>query len=416
MNQRRRVLAISAFLLMLTSAFIDNLRGSLIPLLHEQLNLGFAMVGGMMLSVAGLAGAFFNTRLLTVERRAGVRGLILFAVGLIMVAMVLATQVTGIISLGLMAIPLGGAIASMGTISNLLLVMSSDTGKSLASDASLDARSAHRAKMMAGLHLMFGVGSLLAPAVAAFAINRHWPWPWIIALPLPLLAAPLFWTIRMDSSHSSHTPKSGSDKISGLPPAPMAESMWHNISRAEWFIVAIFLAYVTGEVLTSMWMPSFLMAHFGLTYENANQTSAGFFVVFSMARLAVVILVREKFHKPFIYVPLLIAAVAMIGASLFSQPGEADSALIFLFPAAGIIGPFFPMMLARVSVIYNHSWQRLTVVILTTMQVALALSHLVLGTIFDQLGAQRAYLIPPVLLIFAGVGAWKFLRLAPNLR
>ena len=100
----------------------------------------------------------------------------------------------------------------------------------------------------------------------------------------------------------------------------------------------------------------------------------------------------------------------MIGGSLFSQPGEANGALIFLFPAAGIIGPFFPMMLARVSVIYNHSWQRLTVVILTTMQLALALSHLVLGAVFDQLGAQRAYLIPPLLLIFAGVGAWKFLK------
>ena len=159
-----------------------------------------------------------------------------------------------------------------------------------------------------------------------------------------------------------------------------------------------------------MWMPAFLIAHFGLSYENANQKAAGFFMVFSLARLGVLILMRDKFHKPFIYVPLFAAATAMIAATVISQPGQADSALVFLFPAAGMIGPFFPMMLARVCTIYNKSWQRLTVIILTTMQVALALSHLILGAVFDHLGAQRAYLIPPLLLLIAGVGAWAFLR------
>jgi len=81
-----------------------------------------------------------------------------------------------------------------------------------------------------------------------------------------------------------------------------------------------------------------------------------------------------------------------------------------------MIGPFFPMMLARVCTIYDKSWQRLTVIILTTMQVALALSHLILGAVFDHLGAQRAYLIPPLLLLIAGVGARVFLRKDPSLR
>ena len=414
MIQRRRALITSAFLLMLAAAFIDNLRGSLIPLLHDGLELDFALAGAMLLTVAGISGGLFNSQLLNIERRTGVRGLIVFSVGLTVIMAILATQVRGPSSLGMMAIFLGGAITSMGTISNLLLLMASE-GKIASSDEasrtnpqnSLDVRSARRAKMMAGLHLMYGLGSLVAPAVATISVGRGWPWPSMFILPLAMLVPVMIMTLPMDEKHSGTSPGM---KPPGLPPEKKTHGIWHNVSSGEWFVVAIFLAYVTGEVLTSMWMPAFLIAHFGLSYENANQKAAGFFMVFSLARLGVLILMRDKFHKPFIYVPLFAAATAMIAATVISQPGQADSALVFLFPAAGMIGPFFPMMLARVCTIYNKSWQRLTVIILTTMQVALALSHLILGAVFDHLGAQRAYLIPPLLLLIAGVGAWAFLR------
>jgi fucose permease len=420
MIQRRKALLTSAFLLMLAAAFIDNLRGSLIPLLHDHLELDFALAGAMLLTVAGISGGLFNSQLLNIERRTGVRGLIVFSVGLTVIMAILATQVRGPLSLGMMAIFLGGAITSMGTISNLLLLMASE-GKIPSSDEasrtnplnSLDVRSARRAKMMAGLHLMYGLGSLVAPAVATISVGRGWPWPSMFILPLAMLVPVMIMTLPMDEKHSGTSPGMNPP---GLPPEATTHGIWHNVSGGEWFIVAIFLAYVTGEVLTSMWMPAFLIAHFGLSYENANQKAAGFFMVFSLARLGVLILMRDKFHKPFIYVPLFAAATAMIAATVISQPGQADSALVFLFPAAGMIGPFFPMMLARVCTIYNKSWQRLTVIILTTMQVALALSHLILGAVFDHLGAQRAYLIPPLLLLIAGVGAWVFLRKDPSLR
>ena len=411
MIPRRKALTGSAFLLMLAAAFIDNLRGSLIPHLHDHLSLSFAVAGGMLLTVAGLSGAIFNSQLLVIEQRRGIRGLVFFSVGLAVLTALMATQVRGAVTLGVMAIFLGGAITSMGTISNLLLVLASENKKEFSDEstaaATLDARSARRAKMMAGLHLMYGVGSLCAPAVAAFAMGRNFPWPWMFVLPLMLVVGPVILTSKMDSGHSGSTPKTSP---SGIPGGKKSQGMWHNITPTEWLIVAIFLAYVAGEVLTSMWMPSFLIAHFGLSYKDANQMSAGFFVVFSLARLAVLIFMRDKFHKPFIYVPLIITALMMITATIFSRQGQNQSVLIFFFPAAGIIGPFFPMMLARVCTIYNKSWQRLTVVILTTMQIALALSHLILGTVFDHLGAQRAYLIPPLLLLTAGIGAWGFLR------
>ncbi|NBQ53462.1 MAG: hypothetical protein EBU49_07785 [Proteobacteria bacterium] len=82
MIQRRRALLTSAFLLMLAAAFIDNLRGSLIPLLHDHLELDFALAGAMLLTVAGISGGLFNSQLLNIERRTGVRGLIIFSVGL----------------------------------------------------------------------------------------------------------------------------------------------------------------------------------------------------------------------------------------------------------------------------------------------------------------------------------------------
>jgi fucose permease len=403
---RTNKLVISAFLLMLASAFTDNLRGSLIPLLHNELGLSFAITGGMLLTVAGISGAIFNAQLLRIEDRRGIRGLVLFSVSLMILSAILAINVNSATTLALMSIPLGGAITALGTTSNLLLVMGSDgkTQPSHSPDASpgtsLDSRSARRAKMLAGLHLMYGAGALTAPAIASLAFAKNLAWPCLFLVPLVLLSMPVAWTMRSGSKR---------DRTKGHHSGSPDGSIWRGISATEWFIVGIFLAYVTGEVLTSMWMPSFLMDHFGLEFDRANTVSAGFFLTFSTARLLVVIFMRDRFHKPLVYLPLILAGAIMIAGSFLSTRGNPSSPLVYLFPLAGIIGPFFPMMLARVSTIYHQTWQRLTVVILTTMQVALALSHVVLGAVFDELGAQHAYLIPPALLMIAGCGALLFL-------
>jgi MFS family permease len=405
---------VSAFLLMLASAFADNLRGSLIPLLHNELGLSFALTGGMLLTVAGISGAIFNAQLLRIEDRGGIRGLVFFSVSLMILSAILTIKVDSAATLALMSIPLGGAITALGTTSNLLMVMGSDgktqptqsAGNSPSAslkaslDVSLDARSARRAKMLAGLHLMYGAGALIAPAIASLAFAKNLAWPWLFLVPVALISMPVAWTMRLGPKRDR--PK---DRQSGS----TSPSIWRGISATEWFIVGIFLAYVTGEVLTSMWMPSFLMDHFALEFDVANTVSAGFFLTFSTARLLVVIFMRDRFHKPLVYLPLILAGAIMLAGSFLSTRGNSSSPLVYLFPLAGIIGPFFPMMLARVSTIYHQTWQRLTVVILTTMQVALALSHVVLGAVFDELGAQRAYLIPPALLMIAGCGALLFL-------
>lgn len=407
---RTNKLVVSAFLLMLASAFADNLRGSLIPLLHNELGLSFALTGGMLLTVAGISGAIFNAQLLRIEDRGGIRGLVFFSVSLMILSAILTIKVDSAATLALMSIPLGGAITALGTTSNLLLVMGSDvktqpsqsagTSPSASLEASLDTRSARRAKMLAGLHLMYGAGALTAPAIASLAFAKNLAWPWLFLVPVALISMPVAWTMRLGPKRDR--PK---DRQSGS----TSPSIWRGISATEWFIVGIFLAYVTGEVLTSMWMPSFLMDHFALEFDVANTVSAGFFLTFSTARLLVVIFMRDRFHKPLVYLPLILAGAIMLAGSFLSTRGNSSSPLVYLFPLAGIIGPFFPMMLARVSTIYHQTWQRLTVVILTTMQVALALSHVVLGAVFDELGAQRAYLIPPALLMIAGCGALLFL-------
>ncbi|NDE14878.1 MFS transporter [bacterium] len=409
MNPKRKTLVVSAFLLMLASAFTDNLRASLIPLLHNELGMSFAHTGGLLLTVAGVAGALFNTQLLRIEDHQGIRGIVFFAASLMLLTAVLAIQVSGAATLALMSIPLGGAITSLGTVSNLLMVMGSETGETPdrahdTSTTTLDARSARRAKMLAGLHLMYGAGALTAPAIAGLAFAKNLAWPWIFSVPLTLIAMPAIWSLRLGPGKQTSATRLKNGETSARLP------LWRGMSPAEWFVVAIFLAYVTGEVLASMWMPSFLMDHFKLDFEHANKTSAGFFLTFSVARLLVVIFMRERFHKPLVYFPLILGACLMITGIVLSQPGKSSSGLVFLFPLAGIIGPFFPMMLARVSTLYHESWQRLTVVILTTMQVALALSHVILGAVFDELGAQRAYLIPPALLIIAGCGSFAFLK------
>ncbi len=395
---------------MLASAFTDNLRASLIPLLHNELGISFALTGGMLLTVAGIAGAIFNTQLLRIEDRHGIRGLVYFASALMILTAILALQVNSAATLALMAIPLGGAVTCLGTASNLLMVLGSGTGGDRPGDpdhsaSTLDLRSARRAKMLAGLHLMYGAGALTAPAIAGLAFAQGFTWPWLFVVPLVLVALPAAWSRRMGPGNAKTRERSAESTNDAK-----KNSLWHGMSRTEWFVVAIFLTYVTGEVLTSMWMPSFLMDHFHLDFAQASNLSSGFFLTFSVTRLLVVIFLRDRFYKSLVYLPLVTGSLLMFAGSFLARPGDASGTLVYLFPLAGIIGPFFPMMLARVSTIYHDSWQRLTVVILTTMQIALALSHVILGAVFDELGAQHAYLIPPALLMIAGCGSFMFLR------
>lgn len=414
MTTTNRPILISAFLLMLASAFVDNLRGSLIPLLHQDLQLGFAVVGGMLLTVAGLAGAVFNSRLLVVENKFGIPGLVFYGVGLLMLAAIFSFSVTGALTLAVMSIPLGGAITSMGTSANLMLVMSKGDKIKHRPEEGFEQQTATRARMMAGLHMMYGVGSLAAPATASLFVSHDISWSWLFLIPMTLILFPIGAVVRERKFKASL----GHGKRSDGQSHEEFDSRLEEKSPKkfqEWFVVAIFLAYVAGEVLTSMWMPSFLIHHMQLDYKYANKMAAGFFIVFSLARLGVFLGVRDRFPRWLAYGPLIAAGLLMIYANIMASPGPGNtdsrtSWLLLAFPAAGMIGPFFPMMLAHVSTVFHERWQQLTVIILTSMQIALAVSHVTVGALFDKLGPRLAYFVPPTLLIIAGFGTFLFMH------
>lgn len=409
----RRWLFISSFLLMLASAFVDNLRGSLIPILYDELHIGFATIGAMILTIAGLAGAVFNSQLLKIEGKYGPSGLIFYSVGLLGLSSVGFLHVTNTLTLATAAIPLGGAITSMGTSANLLLVLSSSHKIKRDESRSRDSQTASRARMMAGLHLMYGVGSLAAPAAAGFFASRAIPWQWLFMIPICLTLIPVGTGVAARSQVANH--ETSNMNTAGA----TKQELSRREKIAQWVVVGIFLTYVTGEVLTSMWMPSFLIHHLKLDYQSASQMAASFFIVFSVARLGVILTMKNKFYQWLVYAPLLIAGLLMVFANVTTIPitNSATSMwLLWIFPAAGIIGPFFPMMLAYVSSVFEENWQNLTVIILTSMQVALALSHIVVGNLFDTLGPQLAYLIPPVLLITAGIGTFAFMSIQEKSR
>jgi hypothetical protein len=71
------------------------------------------------------------------------------------------------------------------------------------------------------------------------------------------------------------------------------------------------------------------------------------------------------------------------------------------FCLAGVLGPFFPLLLARISRVFPEVAAKLTIWVLTVVQGTLAVLHLTVGWLTDRWGITHAYQLPAFFLLLA---------------
>ncbi len=353
---------ISGLLVLVIEAFFDNVRGPLIPVFTQTLNIDYSkaslfVVWGCFLAV------FFTLLLLPLMAKYPLRKISLSLCALSAIAVGFSFLVRGFLTLNFFAVIVGAVVALMGVLCNILVVEGTDLH--------------HRSRAMCMLHMMYGFGSLVAPLVVRFFLERGINWPWVFVAILPVI---ILTSILLRVS----LPAQEKDRVQ--------VSLSAHLTALQWMIVVTFSIYVSGEVMTSMWMVTYLVESQSLSVAQAAPYLSGFFLVMALSRGLCFLSLRPSLEG-------IVLGLSLVLALFFFILGR--SGHLWAFPLVGLLGPYFPLYLSRISRSFPEEAHRLTVWILSAMQLALGLFHLFVGKLTDKLGVHVAYWLPPVLFVAA---------------
>jgi hypothetical protein len=231
---------------------------------------------------------------------------------------------------------------------------------------------------MAALHTMFGLGSFIAPLAARAAMEGSDQWSIVFLGAIPFLiciSLYLMFGVRGDHDMAVRTLEASDLQSKNL--------------SLDMQIVGVQIFYVLGEVLTSMWMTSYLIDQ-GLPISEATVYLAAFFLMITLLRATCSLFVKTAWIIPILISSLLLALVAGFIGRMGFYWGLA---------AVGLLGPFFPLYMAQISLWFPSKQTKLTVWIVSGMQIMLGLLNLIVGQTAVALGLSVAYWIPMVMLV-----------------
>jgi fucose permease len=347
----------AGFGLLLCSSFLDSLRGPLLPVLSAELSMDYEqvslfLVGGYLSAMAFGRFVVFLIGRFSFQKVAARLSLLAPLTAL------LAYQVQGLTTLIVFGALVACTSASVGSTANLFILSGTE--------------SAYRARFYGLLHAMYGLGSQAAPWAlgACMAAGRDWrELVVIIAVPFLALGAWVQWGLPVEKAPSEETA------------APIA-FRWVSL---QGLLVVAFCAYVAGEVLCSMWLVAFLVEIQSLSIEAATPYATGFFIVLMLSRLGLFWVKSAALEKALIRLSLLVGLVGFV----LGLNGWA-----FGFALTGCIGPYFPLVLARISRVMPREAPGLTLRILIAVQGTLAACHFGMGAMAKEWGLAAAYRAP----------------------
>lgn len=371
-------LLVVGLLLLLLGAYLDSMRGPLLPLITADLNISYGL-SSAFLAVGNLAGIVATLSMLPILNRFSevrITQLIsVFSIGLVIYSFF----VHAYDPLLVLAAGIGIAVALLGAMANVLTVRGSQ------------GRTPYQ--QFCGLHAMFGLGSFLAAMVTSLVVAESKPWPWALVLVAPVSLLCYFLVSTKNQSSESA-------------PAASVQIQSSRLSQTQVFMVGLFGIYAAGEVMTSMWMPSYLVVVHHWQPAVASRAAGGFFFLIFFTRVLSMIFWRPRFTIPLIWASLLIpAAVLLIG--LLGRPE--------ILPLAGCIGPFFPLYLGRLTVSFPSQWRAITIWVIVALQVTLGSLHLTIGAVTTYVDMQTAYWIPLGLVLLTASLFWFYRRLENQL-
>lgn len=360
--------------LMALASYLDNVRGPLFPLIGKSLGLNYAH-SSWLFTAGNLAAIVVSFWLLQATRRHPEKVLVVQTLALAVAAVLASFLVTSFGGLVAFAAVLGAAIQANGALANLWTLRHSQPEA--------------LGRRLCGLHMFYGFASMLGP-MAVDAILRFtpsWRWPFLVALP----AIPwMLWAVRRDAEGAA-APAPENGPIDTRRPTPFE----------RFLLLGTVSLYVAAEVFTSAWLVAYLVGARGFTVEKASPYLAGFFLCLGLTRAACFWRLDERRERAALAVTLLLAAGAFFLGHRVSP---------VFFPLVGILGPFFPIFMARMSRRFPTYSKEITQHFLLAMQVTLAVGHWLVGRAADRFGLEATYYGPSILILLVFVGFSSFER------
>jgi MFS family permease len=355
----------AGFASLFAAAFIDNARGPVLPVLCAQLDIPYE-TAGLFLMIGNVAAVLVTFALGRLLPRIGDRKAAIITSWLAVIPGLLAPFISSKASLLSLGLLLGASVSLVGSLSSILTVRGSPLHA--------------RGRFVAMQQVMYGIGSLIAPLLFSALAHAEKPWWW-------LFTGSSMVTLLLGFTYLRILPAETMDSV----PKPSKDP------RTAWdasavLMLVMFSFYVAGEVLASMWMSTLMVGQQNFKPEAAAQYQMGFFLIMGLTRFLCFLLVRPQYE-------LMVQVACLLFGALFGILGQQGYS--WALPLMGVVGPFFPLTIARISTKFPETWKQMMMNVYVCMQLMLALMHVSVGRVADTLGIGQAFLLAPSFLLIA---------------
>lgn len=356
-----------AYFTLLSLSLIDNARGPAYPDILEYFNMSNSR-GAFLFAWASFAGLLSNLTARWWLPKLGVVNGAMVALFLIALGSFFfgEAQNHGVWLLDFASFVLGLGFGTASVSMNLLIAKG--------------APPLRRRQFFAGLHSIYGFGSLSAPLLLSVFIAASFDWAsffrWFALVPLITLTLAFFQVQRSTRGKE----KIKKEKKSLAPPITLSHRLSYGL---------VFGLYVASEIIVSSRLVLFLYSAKDVDLLTARTALSVFFLTLLGGRLLFAVVPIKGTGKSWL-IGSCLSTIALYFLSLTVHP--------LLLAFSGLtMSYFFPVAMDWLTQIFNEGLEWMTASVLTTISVTLVLMHLGFGVIADYLGIDMAMALIPLL-------------------
>lgn len=262
----------------------------------------------------------------------------------------------------------GLSLGIVGLIPNVLVPLGSSAEK--------------KQQLLAGLHAMYGVASLLSPLIAAGVqlVTGTWRWTFVVATLAPL-------SLIFYSLHSSHK---NLHKKSELTAEFRKQNRKKNL-KPQMFLALMVSFCVAAEIMVSSRLALFMRREWNFDMERSSLYVTWFFVCMLIGRSLFAIVKFPTSIRNQLAASTALSAICIF-LGIHAHP-------FFLALVGFTVAPFYPMSIAWISSKFPHDLDTAVSYMMTTDSVMLVLMHLSVGWLTDHFGIAQALYLGPVCLL-----------------
>lgn len=355
-----------AYFTLLSQSIIDNARGPAYPDILTDFSIN-ASRGSWLFAWASLAGLVANATarwwLPKVEAViATIASLLLMSLGSLLFSY---SKEIGVFALDLSSIIMGLGMGGANVAMNLLIARGTPLS--------------HRRQFYAGLHSVYGLGSLSAPLLLSFYISSGGEWSsffiWLSLLPFIILSLSL-----LKYSELAHESIDFSKPRARLA-APIKLS-----SRLAYGCVFAF--YVASEIVISTRLVIYLTSSHNINITDARMALSFFFLALLAGRLLFTVVPLKGASQRWMLLSCLLTLCIYLLARLFSP--------LLLSLCGASMSFFYPVAMDWLSKKFPTGLEWMTASVLTNISLILVIMHISFGYISDILGLEFAMGLIPV--------------------